>query len=171
MRLRCQCVLILCPGPNGDAPHQCSLFGVDFDHFKSQSVKYWCTQTRAAFRFIANAEGSSAKVQISQDLSGLPDPLVTSRGCYVLKPDVGQCKPGAGGCHKGGQRVSPHGSGCADRNKPNGRRIATAVNKRVAVHQGERSRRRAAAEHRAGTTPRSARQRALPVGAVSTVAC
>lgn len=39
MCLRCQCILILSPGPKRDAPHRCSLLGVDFNDFKSQSVK------------------------------------------------------------------------------------------------------------------------------------
>lgn len=157
MRLRCQCVLILSPGPNGDAPHQGSLFGVDFNHFKSQSVKYWCTKTRGGFN-------------LSQARTSSPPTFFGAAMCQGWARDGPMSTGGHHKGHKGGQWVSLTAETVQTETTEG--QIATVVNKRVALRQGKRSCRRAVTKHRAGTTLRLARQCALPVGAstVSTVA-
>lgn len=138
MRLRCQCVLILSPGPNGDAPHQCSLFEVDFDHFKSQSVKYWCTQTRAGFSIYRKRGKIPRQRSHRSGVLGTAGPSGDFVGLLCAKATCGPVSTGElGGSSQRSQRwpVSlSHRSGCTDTNNPNRRRINTELSIKAKDH-------------------------------------
>lgn len=160
MCLRCQCILILSPGPKRDAPHRCSLLRGWFRLFQVPICKILTYTNQSWFQFIAK-KCIFRKEQQREELSANVQTGHESSGAGTARPSGELCGAATRWTPMGTSQRRPVSSShrrwlCWQ--KPTQTKGERLTNQQVALHQGRRTRRRVVTKHQPGTTLRFARQ-------------